>query len=520
MNRNIEEIGNYPTGLSASSSSSLSSDLPNYNDPEKEILRNYHNDNTIDNNVDNTKDNSTKIKSSKKLTSSINDIFWAILFNITLVCFLIWSGFILSYSESMFGNSEIITYIIFSISLFVIASVISCSLIILVLKSNPYLFCWFSYISSICFFSTGLIISCFRKDLNLILSSGIPLSFILISLYCGYKKFKLVTEIYKAADDLSSTFNSAYIIIIIASIIKTVFLIFAAAVLLYSYSVKSEILIQLPIIAIFYIFFYWFTNLIDTICHITLTGSFCSKIFTIDDVDILYYKPLNKPKELSPAMAASRALSSSFGSACYGSFVIPIIQLVRFIFWDLGDIFEARQKQESTIDKGLSFIKNLVIYYSTFTYARIGTFGESFSISGKKTVKQFSKHKGLKTIVGEIVISRLIWLSSIVASIITFALCLIGQGLSSTVFGELSTTFAVNLSCISAFGSIFMVFTALEIVHSSTTTLFLSVALSPESTFERYPDFGRELMIQYPSFNYNNNLNQYDDIEFSNLNTK
>lgn len=72
--------------------------------------------------------------------------------------------------------------------------------------------------------------------------------------------------------------------------------------------------------------FYWMTQVIKTTVHVTVSGLFASYYFQSQPTGDGKHKiTISNPT----AKAAKRALTTSFGSVCYGSLIVAILQTIR-----------------------------------------------------------------------------------------------------------------------------------------------------------------------------------------------
>ena len=163
------------------------------------------------------------------------------------------------------------------------------------------------------------------------------------------------------------------------------------------------------IILIYYqvFFFYWTIQIICNTLHFTVSGLFAEYFLegvanTPGNVTITKNDPIMR--------SAQRALTSSFGSICYGSLVIGIAQLIGAVtqilaafsmgiplFGALGDV-----------------IKNVTKY--SFVYCSI--YGTDFCTSSRDTKDLFIA-RGLSAILNDSIINSALIIGSLVTGVVT-----------------------------------------------------------------------------------------------------
>jgi hypothetical protein len=82
------------------------------------------------------------------------------------------------------------------------------------------------------------------------------------------------------------------------------------------------------IIAFMALSFYWTTQLMKDVLHIAIAGTFATHYF--------FYGTAQGVPRYNAALALRRACTTSFGSACFGSLVLTLVQLVRIAIQELA----------------------------------------------------------------------------------------------------------------------------------------------------------------------------------------
>ena len=180
-----------------------------------------------------------------------------------------------------------------------------------------------------------------------------------------------------------------------------------------------------------YLFFllslYWTSEVIRNTAHVTVSGTFGTWYFMGGNNQNLPSNPTLK--------SAKRALTTSFGSICFGSLLVALIQTVRAILRSL-----ARQNNDNAvamilvciIDCILGCIESLVRYFNKYAYVQVALYGKSFCTAAKDTWR-LAQSVGFDAIINDSFINSVLGIAQISGFLITGLLgALIGAAMTGT----------------------------------------------------------------------------------------
>ena len=119
---------------------------------------------------------------------------------------------------------------------------------------------------------------------------------------------------------------------------------------------------------LFLVSFYWTTQVIKNVVHVTVAGT----------VGTWWFVPGEARSCCSPAVVNSywRSITTSFGSICFGSLLVAIIQATQEI------VYSMRTQENSLIlciiDCILLILERLVEYFNKWAYIYVGLYGYGF----------------------------------------------------------------------------------------------------------------------------------------------
>jgi hypothetical protein len=172
-----------------------------------------------------------------------------------------------------------------------------------------------------------------------------------------------------------------------------------------------------------------------------------------------------------------RATTTSFGSICFGSLIVALIETARAL------VRSARSRQNALllclIDCLLSCIEGIVRYFNSYAYVLVATYGRSYCESAKTCFQMF-KDLGLFAMINDVIVFRVIGL-------VTFVGGLVG-GLIGALLGAIIITAHPDgvphtwvISGLAGFFSTIVVFNSLNsVLTASIRSIFVNFALEPE----------------------------------------
>ncbi|GAX23711.1 hypothetical protein FisN_12Hh288 [Fistulifera solaris] len=231
---------------------------------------------------------------------------------------------------------------------------------------------------------------------------------------------------------------------------------------------------------IFFLFlsYYWVHQVLQNTMHVTTAGTVATWWFVPDEATSWF----------SQAQRDSlyRALTSSFGSICFGSFLVAIVQALRALEQYTRD---ERDYQFLTciIQCILACIESFIEYVNRWAYVYIGMYGFSYLEAGKNVVELF-QNKGWTVVITDD-------LAANVLSLIALSIGL-ASGIVGLVLGYMSPNMFVSLGYEEAHGPAFFVgllvgflFSSviLSVVGSAINTVIVCYAEDPAAFQANHP---------------------------------
>merc|ERR1712038_677763 len=113
-----------------------------------------------------------------------------------------------------------------------------------------------------------------------------------------------------------------------------------------------------------------------------------------------------------------RSLTTAFGSICFGSLIVAIIEALRQVVEAARSNDELSGALACCIDCLLGCIQGLVEYFNKWAYVYVGLYGFGYCEAGKNVMQLF-KDRGWEAIIADDIVSTVLGLMALVVGLIT-----------------------------------------------------------------------------------------------------
>jgi len=154
--------------------------------------------------------------------------------------------------------------------------------------------------------------------------------------------------------------------------------------------------------------YFWTSAVIKNTVHVTVAGT----------VGTWWFSPLEASSCCSGAVRQSfiRSVTTSFGSICFGSLIVAIIQAIKHMVRSL------RENGDSCllccVQCIIGCIEYLVEYFNRWAFVYVGLYGYSFMDAGKNVMTLF-KSRGWTTIITDNLIDRVLGMLAVAVGVLT-----------------------------------------------------------------------------------------------------
>lgn len=232
---------------------------------------------------------------------------------------------------------------------------------------------------------------------------------------------------------------------------------------------------------------FWTQQVFQNTIHVTIAGV----------VSTWWFDPDSASSCCSSAIAESfvRATTTSFGSICFGSLLVAIIQTLRAM------VNSARADEGTDgcaaflfclLDCLLRCLEDALEYFNKYAYIYVGMYGYSYLEAGKNVMTLFGE-KGWSIIISDNLISNVLSLFSLIIGGLTGCVGLIMNEINPEWFegyggGAMGVAFGFSFLIGLVIAAIL-----LSVVDSSVNTVLVSFAEAPAEFEENHPELSSEM---------------------------
>lgn len=254
-------------------------------------------------------------------------------------------------------------------------------------------------------------------------------------------------------------------------------------------------------ISVFFAFsLYWTSQVLKNWVHVTVSGVFATYYFFGVSQNGVVQVPVSNPTWAS----MKRASTTSFGSICFGSLIIALIQTVRAVL--RGAANDAASDGNligafclCCLECIISWIEALVEYFNHYAFTQVAIYGKAYCDAAKSTWKLVKSH-GLEAVINDSLIGNVLGLGGLVVGIITGVIAGVYGGHSGWITNTDLNTTALGAVC-GAVGFLIglMEFYILaEVINSGVATTFVCIAEDPAAMQRTKPELYQKIREVYP----------------------
>ncbi|KAI9202826.1 plasma-membrane choline transporter-domain-containing protein [Polychytrium aggregatum] len=249
--------------------------------------------------------------------------------------------------------------------------------------------------------------------------------------------------------------------------------------------------------------YYWTSQVINNVVHVTCAGLFATVYFMgvaapgVSNIVLAVPNPTWK--------AAKRAMTTSFGSICFGSLLIALMQLLRYMINNAKDAVSRSDAGVGAwfilccLDCILKVMEDLMNYFNRYAFTEIAIYGKSYLEAGKSTWQLF-KQRGLEVLINDCLVDMTMSMGG-------FFMALLG-GAAGYIIGKVSpslanTPAAVGLcvalgvvTCIYSYNSVTMV------LSSGSSATLVCIAEDPQTLEAMQPELFATLKQVWPDMDW------------------
>eukprot|EP00736_Rhodelphis_marinus_P006756 Rmarinus@m.21229 len=231
---------------------------------------------------------------------------------------------------------------------------------------------------------------------------------------------------------------------------------------------------------------YWTQQVVSNTVHVTVAGTVGSD----------YFHRTNMPE--NPTLGSlKRALTTSFGSICFGSLLVAILQTLRWLVESLRSHLRSERNDNLAADLMLcclecvlNVLESVLKYFNKYAFVQVGVYGKTFIESAKDTL-ELLEASGISALINDDLVSGVLSFAILVSAVLDGLF--VGL-LSYYVVEKDDAEFAVALGLIAFLVAILVVSIVMSTITSAVATIFVCFAQDPDTLPLTDPEFFSQLV--------------------------
>lgn len=250
-------------------------------------------------------------------------------------------------------------------------------------------------------------------------------------------------------------------------------------------SISNAVLATYPGMAfLLFLSYFWTHQVLSNTMHVTSAGV----------IGTWWFAPSEASAFCSQAIGESfgRATTYSFGSICFGSLVVALIQALRQLNHQMRGNEDA-QILVCLIDCILACIEGIIEYFNKWAYVYVGLYGYSYIDAGRNVITLF-RNKGWSTIISDDLAENVLFMISVMIGLLTGLVGFIVASLDQNIFANFGFEEPGSVGFIFGFlVGLVMSSILMSVVASSVKTVIVCFAESPAEFQQNHPQLSMQM---------------------------
>ncbi|KAJ2777671.1 putative choline transporter, neither null mutation nor overexpression affects choline transport [Coemansia javaensis] len=238
--------------------------------------------------------------------------------------------------------------------------------------------------------------------------------------------------------------------------------------------------------------FYWTTGVIINVLHTTICGTFATFYF-------FEGSPYGYPSRNPTLSSLKRALTTSFGSICFGSLVVAVIQTIRAIFNAIrsqNDDNLAAQLLGCCIDCILGCIEGIVRFFNKYAYVEIAIYGKSFVQAARDTWTLLTD-RGVEALVNDSLVGNVLQMGAFLCASLVALVAWLYITITKPEY-NVSGSYTAPIIIAAFVMAMGMFMVLLKPIDSGAATTFVCLAEDPDAMARNNPRLFAMVAEVYP----------------------
>jgi len=233
--------------------------------------------------------------------------------------------------------------------------------------------------------------------------------------------------------------------------------------------------------------FYWAHQVFANIVQTSVAGT----------VGTWWFVPEEASSCCSSAVTSSvsRSCTYSFGSICFGSLLVALIQAVRALIESARQSDDANQLLVCIVDCLLSCIQGLVEYFNKWAFVYVGIYGYGYCEAGKNVMTLFSG-RGWDVIIADDLVDKCLGLVNLLLAGMIGSIGLLLES-TTTWFDEFKDASQIVAFVLAFLIGLVISSISLSVVNASVNSVLVLFAEAPAEFANNHPSLSSKMRAAY-----------------------
>jgi hypothetical protein len=245
--------------------------------------------------------------------------------------------------------------------------------------------------------------------------------------------------------------------------------------------------LPLYIFAIFSIF--WTAQVIRNVVHVTICGVFGTFYFLEGTPQM--------PRGSATLGALKRSLTTAFGTICFGSLIVAVIETIRAIMKQSDSDDGAVSFSSAICSCLLAYIQALIEYFNNYAFAQVAIYGKPFCQACKDTWALI-KDRGVEAIINDSLVDNVLSVGTFFIAFLTcgFGYLYLNSKGEGFIEDNQGFTAIVLIGCFIT-GLVMMSMIA-GVINSGVVSTFVALAEDPMALARTKPELFEKIRQTWP----------------------
>ncbi|KAG0370328.1 plasma-membrane choline transporter-domain-containing protein [Gamsiella multidivaricata] len=310
-------------------------------------------------------------------------------------------------------------------------------------------------------------------------------------------RIPFATEMLRAVTSISKAYPATFAMAFLGLIVQSAYSVYFITTIAGCYEMYYDTNTRttpgkLKALIVFCFFsFYWTSQVIKNIVHVTISGVFAC-----------YYFLMGSPQGMSksPTLESfKRACTTSIGSICFGSLIIAAIQTLRALAQMLrGDGSDGIMAfLACIIDCILGCLQGIVDYVNKYAFCQVAIYGKSY-IPAARDTWNILKDRGIVQIINDNLIGNVWAMGAIMSGMLSALASYLYLRFEKPPFNA-NNEFTYVIVTMAFVMGLQMLFTVGSVIDSGVATTFVCLAEDPAALARTKPELFERIRMTWPA---------------------